>query len=79
MNYNVALCLYLEGQKTGTNRSWSAQAGAQWQLIRSPKLDGVDMVARYRKLLADAQKEIGPAATAPAASAPASEKLGAAK
>ena len=52
VNYNVALCLYLESQKTGDkSKALDAQQVLNAQFISSPKLDGPDTVARYKELL----------------------------
>ena len=50
--YNVALCLYLESQKTGDQtKALDAQQVLNAKLISTPKLDGPDTVARYKELL----------------------------
>ncbi len=52
VNYNVALCLYLESQKTGdASKGIDAQKVLNALLISAPKLDGPDTVARYKDLL----------------------------
>jgi cellulose synthase operon protein C len=74
VNYNVALCLFLESQKTGDKtKAVDAQKVLNALLITAPKLDGPDTVARYKKLVDDAQKLVGPSGQ------PAAEKLGASK
>ncbi len=48
----------MESQKTGEkSKAIEAQQVLNALLITAPKLDGPDTVARYKKLLADAQKQ----------------------
>jgi hypothetical protein len=52
VNYNVALCLLLEAQKTNkADKAIDAQKVLNAMLITSPKLDGPETVAKYRDLL----------------------------
>jgi hypothetical protein len=52
INYNVALCLLLEAQKTNNaDKAVDAQKVLNAMLITSPKLDGPETVAKYRDLL----------------------------
>ena len=61
VNYNVALCLYLDGQKTGDkSKALDAQKVLNALLITKPKLDGPDTVARYKDLLKRADKLAAP-------------------
>jgi hypothetical protein len=61
VNYNVALCLYLESQKTGDkSKALDAQKVLNALIITSPKLDGPDTVARYKDLLKKADKLAAP-------------------
>ncbi|HEY1786257.1 MAG TPA: hypothetical protein VGG30_11935 [Pirellulales bacterium] len=61
VNYNVALCLYLESQKTGDkSKALDAQKVLNALLITKPKLDGPDTVARYKDLLKRADKVAAP-------------------
>jgi hypothetical protein len=69
VNYNVALCLYLESQKTGDkSKALDAQRVLNALLITKPKLDGPDTVARYKDLLKKSGQADRPPADKPAAS-----------
>ncbi len=71
VNYNVALCLFLESQKTSdASKALDAQKVLNALLITAPKLDGPDTVARYKELL----RKLGGGDKQPA-DAPADDKL----
>ncbi|HEX4143027.1 MAG TPA: hypothetical protein VHY91_05715 [Pirellulales bacterium] len=71
VNYNVALCLYLESQKTGDpSKALDAQKVLNALLITAPKLDGPDTVAQYKELL----RKLGQVDRTPAEPAAATEK-----
>ncbi len=52
VNYNVALCLLLEAQKTGnTDKAIDAQKVLNAMLLDAPNLDGPETLAKYRDLI----------------------------
>ncbi len=70
INYNVALCLFSEAQKTAnTDKAFDAQKVLNGLLIPSPKLDGPETVAKYRDLLKKCEEFVKKGQKAPAAPA----------
>ena len=74
VNYNVALCLLLEAQKTNNpDKALDAKKVLNAMLIGSPKLDGPETVAKYRELLKKSADFVAKAQKTPAAPATAAK------